>query len=198
LHSPPPATAGARGQPGGTVYLARHATPDWSRTDLVYHLLPGPPLTVRGEAEASDLGRFLRDGGVGQIWTSPLDRARRTAELAATVSGAQVTEDARLMEMRPDETHDDVYARARPVWEAAVAAATRVPQAVVAHGGVVTAVMLAIGVAPTALARVGRRFDGGNPLPPGGAWEITGPAGGGVLTARLVFVPSQDPVAGPG
>ena len=62
------------------IYLARHATPDWSRTDLPYHLLPGPPLVPQGEAEAAELGRFLREAGVSRLYTSPLERARRTAE----------------------------------------------------------------------------------------------------------------------
>ncbi len=175
---------------GGTVYLVRHATPDLTRTDLVYHLLPGPPLTPVGEAEASDLGRFLRDGGVRLIWSSPLERARRTAELAARICGAELKEDGRLIEMRPDETHDDVFARARPVWERVAGASARGPQAVVAHGGVITAVLLAIGVEPATLDEIGRQFDGGNPLPPAGAWEISVPDGPGALTARLAFVPS--------
>jgi broad specificity phosphatase PhoE len=184
------AGADAAGRGGGTVYLARHATPDLTRTDLVYHLLPGPPLTAIGEVEASYLGRFLRDSDVRLIWTSPLDRARRTAELAAAVCGAELREDARLTEMRPDETHDDVFARARPVWETAVEASRRGPLAVVAHGGVITAVLLALGVPPATLAQIGRRFDGGNPVPPGGAWEISDPDGSGALTARLAFVPA--------
>lgn len=181
---------GAGRPPSGTVYLARHATPDLTRTDLVYHLPPGPPLTLVGEAEAFDLGRFLHQGGVRLIWTSPLDRARRTAELAARICGAEVKEDGRLIEMRPDETHDDVFTRARPVWETAVGASARIPQAFVAHGGVITAVLLAIGVERATLEEIGRRFDGGNPVPPGGAWEIAGPDARGALTARLAFVPS--------
>jgi broad specificity phosphatase PhoE len=173
-----------------TVYLARHATPDLTRTDLVYYLPPGPPLTTLGELEASDLGQFLCHAGVRLIWTSPLERARRTAELAAKTCGAEVMEDARLTEMNPGETHDDVYARARPVWEAAIDRATaRGPRALIAHGGVIRALLLAIGVTPATLEHIGRRFDSGNPAPPGGAWEITEPDGGGALTARLAFIP---------
>jgi broad specificity phosphatase PhoE len=184
------AITGAGSLPGGTVYLARHASPDLTRTDLVYHLPPGPPLTTLGEREASALGRYLCHGGVHTIWTSPLVRARRTAELAAQKCGAEVREDARLIEMDPAETHDDVYARARPVWDIATEwAAARGPQALVAHGGVITALLLGIGVTLTTLERVGRRFDSGNPAPPGGAWEITAPDRSGPLTARLVFIP---------
>jgi broad specificity phosphatase PhoE len=179
-------------RPGRTVYLARHATPDLTRTDLVYYLPPGPPLTKLGEHEASALGRFLCRGGVRCIWTSPLERARRTAELAASVCAAEVVEDARLMEMHPGETHDDVRARAEPIWHRAIeGAAAQGPQALIAHGGVITTLLLALGVTPATLEQVGRRFDSGNPLPPGGAWEVTGSDGSGALTARLAFVPAS-------
>jgi broad specificity phosphatase PhoE len=64
-----------------TVYLARHGETEWSktgrhtgRTDL--------PLTAQGEAD----GRKLRErfGGMSfaRVFSSPLTRARRTAELA--------------------------------------------------------------------------------------------------------------------
>lgn len=176
-----------------TVYLVRHATPDLTRTDLVYFLPPGPPLTTVGELEAWELGLFLCRGGVRWIWTSPLERARRTAELAAKVCLARVIEDARLIEMHPDETHDDVRARAGPVWDLVVGKSdVHGPQALLAHGGVITALLQAVGVAPATLARVGRRFDGGNPVPPGGAWEVAGSGGNVPMTARLAFIPGAN------
>ena len=168
----------------------RHATPDLTRTDLVYYLPPGPPLTALGERQASELGRFLCRRGVRVIWTSPLDRVRRTAELAAKACAAEVMEDSRLIEMKPGETHDDVRARAGPVWDIALEGALAAgAQALVAHGGVITALLLAIGVTPTTLEHVGRRFDSGNPAPPGGVWEVRHPDGSGPLTARLAFIP---------
>jgi broad specificity phosphatase PhoE len=193
LHSPTDAVAGAERRPGRTVFLVRHATPDLTRTDLVYFLPPGPPLTTAGELEASELGLFLRRRGVRWIWTSPLERAARTAELAASVCAAQVIEDARLIEMRPDESHDDVRARAGPVWDVAVGrAVVHGPQALVAHGGVITALLLAVGLAPRFLERVGRHFDSGNPVPPGGAWEVNRSDGDRSWAARLAFLPGAD------
>lgn len=183
----------ASGAGAGTLYLVRHATPDLTRTDLVYHLPPGPPLTMLGEREAVELGRFLQQSGVRVIRTSPLDRARRTAELAAKACAAEVMEDVRLLEMTPDETHDDVCARAGPAWDIAFQEAVATgAQALVAHGGVITALLLAIGVTPAKLKRVGRRFDGGNPVPPGGAWEVIWSDGSGAMTARLAFIPGTN------
>jgi broad specificity phosphatase PhoE len=175
------------------VYLVRHATPDLSRTELVYHLPPGPPLTGLGEAQAAELGRFLRRRGVRGIWSSPLERARRTADLAALVCGAEVVIDARLIEMQPGETHADVHARAEPAWDVVLEASAHGPQALVAHGGVITALLLALGVASETLADLGRRFDSGNPVPPAGAWVVRVPGATGLPSARLVFIPNLRP-----
>jgi broad specificity phosphatase PhoE len=64
-----------------TVYLARHGETEWSksgqhtgRTDL--------PLTAAGEESAQALGARLRGIAFDHLFTSPLTRARRTAELA--------------------------------------------------------------------------------------------------------------------
>jgi len=67
--------------PHPTVYLARHGETEWSlsgqhtgRTDL--------PLTARGEANARALGERLAGLSVAKVFTSPLQRAARTCELA--------------------------------------------------------------------------------------------------------------------
>ena len=180
-------------RPTGTVYLVRHATPDLTRTELVYHLLPGPPLTKVGEEQAAELGQFLRGRGVQGIRSSPLERARRTAELVALACDVDVITDARLIEMQPGESHDDVHARARPAWDAVVEASVHAPQALVAHGGVITALLLALGVPPETLAELGRRFDSGNPAPPAGAWLVQLSGSTGRPMAELVFTPDTRP-----
>jgi broad specificity phosphatase PhoE len=64
-----------------TVFLARHGETEWSksgqhtgRTDL--------PLTPKGEADAGNLGERIKGMTFARLFTSPLSRARRTAELA--------------------------------------------------------------------------------------------------------------------
>jgi broad specificity phosphatase PhoE len=64
-----------------TLYLARHGRTEWSlagrhtgRTDL--------PLTAGGEADGRKLGERLRGMTFERVLSSPLGRARRTAELA--------------------------------------------------------------------------------------------------------------------
>src|SRR5688500_2958683 len=102
-----------------TVYLIRHGTPDWSRTDLVYHLPPGPPLVPQGEREAEQLGTFLRDAGVRAVDTSPLERCLRTAHIAGDLNDLPVHIEPGLAELLPGESSDGALARLRPVYDIA-------------------------------------------------------------------------------
>ena len=77
------------------VYLVRHGETDWTlsgqhtgRTDI--------PLTERGEHAARELGARLRGLTFTKVLTSPLQRARRTGELAGF--GERMEPDPDLME----------------------------------------------------------------------------------------------------
>lgn len=78
------------------LHLLRHAhagdAADWAGPDTTR------PLTDKGERQAERLGRFLAAQRVrpSAILTSPLVRARRTAELVAAPLGLVVREDPRL------------------------------------------------------------------------------------------------------
>ena len=61
--------------------------------------VPGDPgLTAAGRQQASRTGRWLHRRGVHALYTSPLRRARETAECIAAVTGLAVQPDARLRE----------------------------------------------------------------------------------------------------
>jgi broad specificity phosphatase PhoE len=71
------------------VYLARHGETEWSvsgkhtgRTDL--------PLTAQGERNARQLGERLRGLNFAKVFTSPLQRASRTGQLAGFGEVAEV------------------------------------------------------------------------------------------------------------
>ena len=75
-----------------SVYLARHGETAWTvskqhtgRTDL--------PLTERGERNARALGERLKGLTFAHVFTSPLQRARRTCELAGFGAAAVVDPD---------------------------------------------------------------------------------------------------------
>jgi probable phosphoglycerate mutase len=64
-----------------TIYLARHGETEWTRsgrltgrTDIA--------LTAKGEADAAKIGTRLRGVEFTKVFSSPLIRAKRTAELA--------------------------------------------------------------------------------------------------------------------
>jgi probable phosphoglycerate mutase len=173
-----------------TLYLVRHATPDWSRTDLVYHLPPGPPLVAQGEAEAAELGRFMREASVVRVFASPLERARRTAEIAAAVAEVPVQVDDALAEWRPEERTEHIRTRFWPAWERVIALSVQAgPVALVTHGGPIGFFLDELGLPKDTLAYFKRTFDRNNPAPPGGVWKATRPASGEPWDVSLAFVP---------
>jgi broad specificity phosphatase PhoE len=176
-----------------SLYFVRHATPDWSRTDIPYHLPPGPPLTPQGEREAAQLGEFLRAMGVRQLWHSPLERCARTAAIAAEVAGASLRLDPRLAEIRPEEKPAGVLARIWPVWvEASEASLSGDPLALITHGGPINLLLAELGVAAKDLTHYQNKFDRRNPLPPAGAWRALRPAPDGPWSLGLAYTPTAD------
>jgi probable phosphoglycerate mutase len=63
------------------VYLARHGETAWSLSGQ-HTGLTDLPLTERGERNARQLGERLKGLKFARVFTSPLQRARRTCELA--------------------------------------------------------------------------------------------------------------------
>ena len=173
------------------IYLIRHATPDWSRSDLAYHVPPGPPLVEQGCQEAQTLGDFLRGAGVRRLFTSPLERCQATAEIAAAEARLTVQVEEGLIEWQPGEDQATVTARVWPVFEAALKAGDADgPVGLVSHGGPIAMLLLALGMGEAALAAQ-RCFDRGNPLPPAGAWEVRKAGDGDGWRLRLAFVPGE-------
>jgi probable phosphoglycerate mutase len=79
-------------QPLPTVSLARHGETAWSISGQ-HTGLTDLPLTERGERNARALGNRLQGGNFARVFTSPLQRARRTCELAGYGSVATVEND---------------------------------------------------------------------------------------------------------
>src|SRR6185295_5049391 len=74
------------------IYLARHGETAWSLTGQ-HTGLTDLPLTERGERNARRLGERLAGLPFTQVFTSPLQRAARTCELAGFGSVAEVDRD---------------------------------------------------------------------------------------------------------
>ena len=75
-----------------TIYLARHGETAWSLTGQ-HTGLTDLPLTEHGERNARNLGGRLCGLKFAKVFTSPLQRAARTCELAGFKSAAEVDHD---------------------------------------------------------------------------------------------------------
>lgn len=102
---------------GPAVLLIRHSETEWSRsgrhtsrTDL--------PLLDEGRPRAEALGRRMAGRSFALVLTSPLTRARETAELARLAEVAEVTDDLRELGYGSYEGLTTVGIRAeRPGWD---------------------------------------------------------------------------------
>jgi probable phosphoglycerate mutase len=74
------------------IYLARHAETAWSLSGQ-HTGLTDLPLTERGERHARRLGARLAGQTFAKVLSSPLQRARRTCELAGFGQGAEIDRD---------------------------------------------------------------------------------------------------------
>ena len=99
------------------LYLARHGETAWSltgqhtgRTDL--------PLTEHGECNARRLGERLKRFAFAKVYTSPLQRAARTCELAGFKASAEIDDDLREWDYGEYEGRRSAEIRGdRPGWD---------------------------------------------------------------------------------
>ncbi len=154
------------------LYLARHATPDRSRSDVSYNLPPGPDLTEAGKEQAAALGAFFLSAGVKHILSSPFTRALSTARIAGEVSGAFIEVNPDLKEWGLDELEKSVAERMRCAFNVASGiSADTGPVALISHGSPVMSLLKDLGMDSSSLEKH-RIYDGRNPLPMAGAWEV--------------------------
>lgn len=77
---------------GSQLIVIRHGQTEWSRTGR-HTGRTDIPLTEQGRAEASAAARTLAGWRIDRAYTSPLQRARETAELVAPACGLVVVDD---------------------------------------------------------------------------------------------------------
>jgi probable phosphoglycerate mutase len=99
------------------VYLARHGETAWTLSGQ-YTGLTDLPLTERGEGNARRLEERLGGLTFAKVFTSPLQRARRTCEIAGFGAVAEIDKD--LVEWNYGDyegRHSADVHRERPDWE---------------------------------------------------------------------------------
>ncbi len=99
------------------VYLARHGETAWTITGQ-HTGLTDLPLTERGERNARRLAERLRGSTFARVFTSPLQRAARTCELAGFGAVAEIDPD--LLEWNYGEYEGRLTAdihNERPNWQ---------------------------------------------------------------------------------
>jgi broad specificity phosphatase PhoE len=101
----------------GTFFLLRHGATEWNRERRVMGRRP-IPLSDEGHAQVQALTPHLEGLEIASVWTSPLVRARATAEIVARALGVAVHEEPGLTEVDyaawegrtfPELVGDDAY-----------------------------------------------------------------------------------------
>lgn len=83
----------------GRIFLLRHGETAWNRERRIMGRRP-VPLSERGRAQLAALVPHLTSLGIEHVFTSPLPRARATADLvAASLGGVSVVEEPGLTEV---------------------------------------------------------------------------------------------------
>jgi probable phosphoglycerate mutase len=76
---------------------------------------PGVSLTKTGIKQANDIGKFLKSFDISHIYTSPIERAKTTAEIVSKHLGIATTIDERLFELEMGRfsgmEYDKLFAR---------------------------------------------------------------------------------------
>ena len=99
------------------IYLARHGETAWSLSGQ-HTGLTDLPLTERGERNARQLGQRLKALTFDKVFTSPLQRAARTCELAGFAPAAEIDRDLLEWDYGQYEGRRSVDIHAeRPDWQ---------------------------------------------------------------------------------
>ena len=76
-----------------TILLARHGEPDWNHENRFQgQTEQDPPLNETGRAQAAALAQALAGEPLAAVYTSPLRRARETADVLAAPRGLEPVE----------------------------------------------------------------------------------------------------------
>jgi broad specificity phosphatase PhoE len=99
----------------GEILLIRHGETAWNREE-VFRGRADVPLSDRGREQARLLARAMMGRSVEAVYSSPLARARETAEPMARALGLEVALDRRLVDMSFGEWEGKARSAVEQMW----------------------------------------------------------------------------------
>lgn len=99
----------------GSIIFLRHGQAKNNTERLLAGRTPGVPLTETGKDQAKKAGEFLEQMNISAIYTSPIERARNTAEIVSQYVSVDVKIDERLVELEMGNftgmKYDDIFGK---------------------------------------------------------------------------------------
>ena len=83
----------------GSIIFLRHGQATNNTERVLAGRTPGVPLTDDGIEQAKKAAEFIEKMNVAKIYTSPIDRAKQTAEIVGNHNSIEVIPDERLIEL---------------------------------------------------------------------------------------------------
>jgi len=83
----------------GQIIFLRHGQAKNNTDRILAGRTPGVPLTDTGIKQAEQTGKLLEDMNISAIYSSPIQRAKHTAEIVGEHNSVDVTIDDRLIEL---------------------------------------------------------------------------------------------------
>lgn len=98
----------------GSVIFLRHGQAKNNIERILTGRTPNIPLTEKGIEQAKKTAKFLEQMNIAAIYSSPIERAKHTAEIVAKHNSLDVTIDERLIELDMGKftgvPYDDIFA----------------------------------------------------------------------------------------
>jgi len=83
----------------GSIIFLRHGQAKNNTERILAGRTPGIPLTEKGMDQAQKAAEFLEQMNISRIYSSPIERAKHTAEIVGKQNSVDVTIDERLIEL---------------------------------------------------------------------------------------------------
>jgi probable phosphoglycerate mutase len=81
------------------IIFLRHGQAENNTTRVLAGRRPGVPLTLTGIEQSEKIAKFLKPFNISTIYSSPIERAKKTAEIVSEHNSLEIKTDERLIEL---------------------------------------------------------------------------------------------------